>query len=325
MNERRIRFGLIGVGRHGSRYARHLLQDVAHVELVAICRRDKRAGQDFARAQGITYYADHRGLISDDRVEAVAVVVPPDFNRQICAAAARRGISFIVEKPLAHTLDDAHKIVQEAEGSGTKGLVAQTLRFDSLVQTVKTHLPLVGGIHEIVIEQHFEPLPLPWLDEPGRGGIILHTGIHSFDLLHFLTGGEVVRVYCESFRRYTRRTEDGFNAILHIEPGSLRAVVTNLRTTSGRTGRIEVIGEKGILVGDHVHQCLHVIRGREQHSLPVPPPVPTVRECLQSFVTWLRDDVAPPVSLTDGVRALAVVDACQRSAASGMPVLLAGG
>ncbi len=325
MDGKRIRFGLVGLGRHGSRYARHLLEDVPGVELVAICRRNIHAGQELARARRMTFYADYRELISDERLDAVAVVLPPDLNAPICTAAAQRGLSFVVEKPLAHTLADADAIVRATERSGAKGLVAHTLRFDSLVQSLKGHLHLVGMLHTIFIEQHFEPLSLPWLDEPGRGGIILHTGIHSFDLLRFLTGGEVIQAYCEAFRRYTHRTEDGFSALLRMEPGALRATVTNLRTTLGRTGRIEVVGEKGILVGDHIHRCLDLIQGREKRSLPVPEPVPTVRECLQAFVAWVRDDVQPPVSLTDGVKALTVVDACQRSSMSGTPVSLGGG
>lgn len=320
MGRERIRFGLIGLGRHGSRYARHLLEDLPEVQLTAVCRRDARAGQEYVRGTGITFYADYRELLSDERLDAVAVVVPPHLNAAICTTAARRGLPFVVEKPLAHTLADAHTILQEAERSGTKGLVAHTLRFDSLVQTLKTELYLVGMLHAVLIEQHFEPSPLPWLDERASGGIILHTGIHGFDLLRFLTGGEVIRVYCESFRRYTQRTEDGFSAIVQMEPGSLRATVTNLRTTLGRTGRIEMVGEKGILVGDHVHQSLEFIQRRERRPLPVPAAVPTVRECLQAFVGWLKDDVSPPVSLTDGVKALQVVDACQRSAVTGTSV-----
>lgn len=320
MAVKRIRFGLIGLGRHGSRYARHLLDDLPEAELVAICRRDAKAGEEFATATGMTYYADFHELLADERLDAVAVVVPPDLNADICTAAARRGLHFVVEKPLAHTLTDARKIVEEARGAGIKGLVAQTLRFDSVVQTLKAHLPMLGVPHAISFQQHFEPLSLPWLDDPDRGGIILHTGVHSFDLFRFLTGREVVRVYCESFRRLTDRTEDGFTAMLLAEPGSLRGLVTQFRTTSGRIGRIEVVGEEGILVGDHVHHCLEVIQGRKRHTVPLPPPVPTVRECLKAFIMWVRHDTPPPVSLADGFMALAVVDACQRSTSSGTPV-----
>ncbi|MCZ6481283.1 MAG: Gfo/Idh/MocA family oxidoreductase [candidate division NC10 bacterium] len=320
MTGKRIRFGLIGLGRHGSRYARHLLDDLPEAELVAVCRQDTRAGQEFAEAKDIAFYADYRDLLSDERLDAVAVVVPPDLNAEICAAAVRRGLSFVVEKPLAHTLTDAQRILKEAQGGNVKGLVAQTLRFDSVVQTLKSHLPVLGALHSILIEQHFEPSPLAWLDEAERGGIILHTGVHGFDLLRFLTGAEVVQVYCKSYARFTRKTEDGFSAILEMKPGPLQAVVTNLRTTLGRIGRIEVIGEYGILAGDHIHHSLHRIQGRETHPLPLPPPVPTVLACLKSFVTWLTDNIPPPVSLGDGLRALAAVDACRRSAATGVSV-----
>lgn len=320
----RIRFGLIGLGRHGSRYARHLLEDLPEAELVAICRQDQVAGQAFARAKGIAFYADYRVLLQEERLDAVAVVVPPHLHGEICTTAVRRGISFVVEKPLAPSVADAKGILKEVEGREVKGLVAQTLRFDSVVQALRAYLPTLGRLHAISIQQHLEPSSLEWLDEPDRGGAILHTGIHGFDLLRYLTGGEVVSVYCEAFQRFTRRTEDGFTAILQMEPLPLRVTVANLRTTLGRVGRIEVVGEKGVLVGDHVHHTLHFIQGRDIQPLPLPPSVPTVRECLKAFVRWVTEGTPPPVSLTDGLKALEVVEACRRSAATGLPVPVGG-
>ena len=317
MAGKRIRFGLVGLGRHGSRYARHLLEDLPEAELVAVCRQDRRAGQEFAGAKGVAFYTDYRDLLRDEHVDAVAVVVPPDLNAEVCTAAVRRGLSFVVEKPLAHTLADAQRILKETEGACVKGLVAQTLRFDSVVRTLKTHLPTLGTLHAILIAQHFEPSPLAWLDEADRGGIILHTGVHGFDLLRFLSGAEVVQVYCTSFARFTRNTEDGFNAVLQLEPGTIQAVVTNFRTTLGRVGRVEVIGENGVLVGDHVHHLLHLVQGRAIRPLSLPPPSPTVLECLKAFVMWVTNNIPPPVSLADGLRALEVVDACRRAAATG--------
>ena len=38
-----IRFGLIGMGTHGMRYARHLMHDVEGAELYAVCRQDPAA------------------------------------------------------------------------------------------------------------------------------------------------------------------------------------------------------------------------------------------------------------------------------------------
>jgi len=37
----------------------------------------------------------------------------------------------------------------------------------------------------------FEPTRRSWIDTPGRGGILLNTGVHAFDLLRFLTVGHI--------------------------------------------------------------------------------------------------------------------------------------
>ena len=42
-----IRFGLIGMGTHGMRYARHLMHDVEGAELYAVCRQDPLRGTSY--------------------------------------------------------------------------------------------------------------------------------------------------------------------------------------------------------------------------------------------------------------------------------------
>ena len=56
------------------------------------------------------------------------------------------------------------------------------------------------------------------------------------------------------------------------------------------------------------------MRGRERTTITVPPPVPTVREALRAFVAAVRDGTPMPITIDDGVRAVAIVDACYRSA-----------
>ena len=91
-------------------------------------------------------------------------------------------------------------------------MVAHTLRFDSTIQTVRAHLPEIGPLHALYLSQRFEPSTLAWLDRRAEsgGGIVLHTGVHSFDLLRFLTGLEVTRVWCRTAQVVTRETEDSF-------------------------------------------------------------------------------------------------------------------
>jgi predicted dehydrogenase len=75
--------------------------------------------------------------------------------------------------------------------------------------------------------------------------------------------------------------------------------------------------EKGQLLGDHTHGFAYVIKGLERTLLPVEPLEPTVRETLRAFVAGLLSDTEFPITVEDGLRAVAVAEACYRSAAYG--------
>ena len=72
--------GLIGVGRHGSRYLQHLLHDLPEATLSAICRK---SGGGSYPGTDIPVYDDYCKLIADPRVDAVVVVTPPSLCQPI--------------------------------------------------------------------------------------------------------------------------------------------------------------------------------------------------------------------------------------------------
>jgi predicted dehydrogenase len=78
-----IGVGIIGTGKHGSRYARHIVEDFgSHFHLAAISRRSA-AGQDQALAWDTTLYGDWRDLVRASEVEAVISAVTPNLNGEI--------------------------------------------------------------------------------------------------------------------------------------------------------------------------------------------------------------------------------------------------
>jgi predicted dehydrogenase len=198
-------------------------------------------------------------------------------------------------------------------------MVAHTLRFNAVVQALKARVHEIAPLHSIYLSQRFEPSPLVWLDRKADsgGGIVLHTGVHSFDLLRFLTGGEVTQVWCQTSQVVTRETEDNFVMTGILSDPLLKGVVIGSRSTSSRSGLIELSGERGQLVGDHTHGFAYVIKGLERRELAVAPPAPTVRETVQAFVKGLRKDAPFPINVEDGLRAVAIAEACYQSAASG--------
>ncbi|GIX48387.1 MAG: oxidoreductase [Candidatus Tectimicrobiota bacterium] len=320
----KVRFGLIGLGIHGQRYARHLLYDIPEAELYAICRQDPLKGEAFAREHNLRYYREYYDLLGDPHIDAVVVVTPPYLNERICTTAVSAGKAVLVEKPLACNTRQAVNILEAVARSGALLMVAHTLRFNSVVRTLEDHLDTIGPIHTISINQRLEPSPRAWMDDVAQagGGVILHTGVHIFDLVRYFSGDEVQRVYCEVDRVVYSRLEDAFVALLRLRRHHIHCLVDAARYTGGRSGRIEIVGEKGQLLGDHVHGFAMTLVGRQAVPLAVPPPVHTVEQALRAFIRAFRTGEPPPITALDGVQAVEIAEACYHSASSGEAVAL---
>jgi len=302
-----VRVGLAGLGIHGGRYAAHLLAgDVPGVTLGAISRSDAREGSLFALAKGIAFVHDPRDLATVPGIDAVVVCLPPDLHPEVAIACLSAGRPVLVEKPLAATVEAGRRVVETARSTATPIMVAQTMRFDAVVQAIRREAVSLGPLRVVAINQRFEPTSRPWIDTPGRGGMLLNTGVHAFDLLRFLTGAEIVEARALASRTVTRDTEDGFVAALRLEPGGILATVDNSRSVSGRSGRIELAGERGQLRGDHIHRELVRIEGTARRDLGPIPRRPTVPAVLAAFAGALRSDEPMPVTAEDGLAAVEV-------------------
>lgn len=317
-----LRIGLIGAGKHGSRYAKHIAEDISQAELLGVCRRSKREGEQLAIKYGCQYYADYRQLIADTDVDAVAVVVPPYLHAAIVETACQAGKHILIEKPLAVSMAEAKRIRSLVEQSQSRCMVAQTLRFNAVVQALKAHIADIAPLHTLYLSQRFEPSPLQWLDHKAEsgGGIILHTGVHSFDLLRFLSDSEVERVWCQTTTICTQQTEDNFQMQCQFAQPLLKGAAAGSRSTRSRSGLIELSGANGQLIGDHAHGFAYLIQGMQRTSLPLAPPTHTVCKAIEAFVACVQNNTPFPITVEDGLRSVAIAEACYRSAESGRMV-----
>jgi predicted dehydrogenase len=307
--------GLIGAGKHGTRYARHILNDLAgEVRLVAMARRDEEQGRRQAAEFGCRYHAEVGDLVAAADVDAVIAVVPPTLHPRICEAVAACRKPVLFEKPAAVSVADARAMLAQIEAAGIQAMVAQTLRYNSVVRAVRAQLASIGAVHAVRLSQRFEPSPLGWIDDPvvSGGGMILHTGVHSFDLLRLFSGREAVSASCDAGHVVTEVTEDNWVAHLRLEGGVL-ASLAGSRATRSRTGPIEVVGSDGLLQGDHVLGVAARVSGAAVTPLDVAPPAATVREIVRDFAAAVRNGAPVPIPFVEGARAIAMAEACYRS------------
>lgn len=314
-----MRLGLIGVGKHGSRYARHIRDDLPGVRLTAIARRDPEHLAQAAREFGGHPYTDYRKLIACGQVDAIVAVVPPTLHVDIVRAAAAAGLPLLLEKPAAASVEAGRTICRLLASSGIPVMVAQTLRYNAVVRAFLAARAEIGPVRSLTFTQRFEPTRLRWLDDPAvsGGGVILHTGIHGFDLMRVLAGMEADSVSCQMTSTNTMLTEDGFAATVSLGGGQALATVASARTAGARNGHIEVAGERGSLIGDHVWNRAERIVGGASEPLPLGNPAFTVREVLCDFIESVRTGGAMPIPFEEGVRAVAIAHACYESVRTG--------
>lgn len=313
-----LRIGLAGLGIHGTRYARHLLAgDVQGASLSAVSRRDSTAGESFAEEHGISFVPDPHDLPQHPDVDAVAVALLPDMHAAMVESCVAAGKPVLVDKPIATTAAEASRISLLVAKSDTPVMVGQTLRFDAVVQALLRESGSIGPVHMVSINQHFETDSRPWIDDRGRGGALLNTAVHGLDLLRYLTGAEPVSVMAECGKALTRQTEDILAVTVRLEPGGIIGHVENARMTDARSGRIEMVGEKAMLRGDHIHRTLARIIGRSEIDIGPVSDSYTLPRALNAFVKCLAEQTPFPITVTDGRVAVEMVEAARLSAETG--------
>ncbi len=307
--------GLVGVGRHGSRYVQYLLQDLPEATLAAICRRRV---EEHSLTANIPLYGDYRAMIADPRVQAVVVVTPPSLCREICLAAIQAGKPVLVEKPLATSGADARAMVEAAERRAVLLMTAQTLRFDPAIVLMKEQIRTIGLLRSARLTCHIEtkanvsmgeggPLPL---------GALLELGIHLLDLVRFLTGEEIQEVRCTMTPLPSQAPETAVAAVLRTSSG-VTCELDIARVESARVGRAEWTGTEGTITADWPGR--RVVRTSSEGAIQewMVEPRPTVLVTLQAFVHAIRTNRPPPITGLDGCRAVETADACYRSAELG--------
>ncbi len=123
----RLRLAVVGVGHLGKEHARILAQ-MPEIELVGVA--DPRPVQAAAVAQrcGTRAYADHRELLS--KVDGVVVAAPTAHHHAVARDFLERGLSVLVEKPLAGDLTQAEDLVTLAAKHGATLQVGHIERFN---------------------------------------------------------------------------------------------------------------------------------------------------------------------------------------------------
>lgn len=108
---------------------------IPDVSIAAISSRTEARARELMHQYGVArYYADWREMIDVERPDFVDIITPPDTHEEMCAYAAARGVHIICQKPLAPTLVECRRIVDNAAAARVRFMVHENFRWQPLTR-----------------------------------------------------------------------------------------------------------------------------------------------------------------------------------------------
>ena len=174
-------------------------------QLVAVVEPDAALAQQYARDYHLDqrlFYHDLDTMLKQQHPDAVLVYTTILDHRRVIEAAARYGISSMVEKPLATTMEDALAIRRAAREHHVHVLVNyETTWYASNAEVIKAVRDgELGTVRKVVVHDGHQgpkeigvgPEWLPWLTDPKQdgAGALFDFGCYGADLMTVLRRGE---------------------------------------------------------------------------------------------------------------------------------------
>lgn len=312
--------------------------------LVAVVEPREDLAKEYAAKFGLDsklFYTDLERMLAEQHPDAVLVYTAIADHRKVIEAAARHGVSSMVEKPLATTLEDAIAIRTVARKQHVQVLVNyETTWYASNREVfVEAGQGKLGEIRKVVVhdghegpkEIGVEPEFLSWLTDPVRNGAgaLFDFGCYGADLMTVLMHGEapvtVTAVAQTDKPEIYPQVDD--DATLILRYAKTQGVLMPSWNWSFSRKDMEVYGTGGYAITVGADRLRVRYRGQDAESqMTAAPLAKGESNSLSYLAAVLRGQVKPEgdlSSLETNIVVMQILDAGVRSAQTGRTVTIA--
>ena len=308
-------------------------------QLVAIADVNHAAAEKLA-AEYAAYGAQARtvdDIINDPAIDAVLIATSTDTHSDLIERATAAGKAVLCEKPVDLSLERALACHAAAAQHGKPVMIGFNRRFDPNFAAVKRALDAGDiGKGELLAITSFDPSPPPVSYIKVSGGLFRDMAIHDFDMACWIFGAapvEVSAVGSSIVDPAIGEAGDVDTAVitLRFADGRIAVIKNSRRAVYGYDQRLELLGAEGLLQAGNVLEST-VTKTTTAGATSAKPEFFFLERYMKAyeaewraFVQAVETGSAMPVTLQDGVNALAVAEAATLSAQSGRAVRLEGG
>lgn len=341
----KVKWGVIGCGGIADRRTIPGMMLADNVELVAVMDANAEAAARVKEKYGAKYAFDKmEDLLALDEIEAVYIASPVFCHKEQALAAAKAKKDILIEKPVGMNVAEAEEIAAACKAEGVKLGVGFMMRFHAYHQKMR-ELVQSGKIGEVVSVRSqftcwYPEMENCWRQEKklSGGGAMMDLGVHSVDLIRYITGLEVVEAagICGN-QIFKYNVEDAGGVIFRLENGAFGYVDSNFNIPDAAAKcKLEIYGTKGSIFaegtlsqsehGGHVEVlCADDSVGydaNQNRSADVKPLELDVTfgnmytKEVEAFGRAVRGECEVPVTAADGIASQRVIEAAYTTSAA---------
>jgi predicted dehydrogenase len=338
------RIGVIGAGWWAAVNHLPALKANKDCEIVAVNRLGVAELAELQRKFEVPLgFEDYRAMLEQVPMDGVVISSPHVLHHEHAVAALAKGCHLLVEKPLTTTTADARDLMAKADAAAKQVIVPYGWNFKAWTDKARALIAAgqIGRIEHIVLqmasaledlfagqamketETHmFRPPPSTWADPERAGGYGWGQLVHALGLLFRVADLEPSGVFAVTGKSPTG--VDYYDAAVVQFTNGATAAVSGSATVPKHLGNqidLRLFGSEGMLVLDIERERLEVRRRDGRDTVVEMAPGSGAYECVEPLNTLVDICLGRQVENQSpgrvGMRAVEVLDALYRSAASG--------
>lgn len=237
-----LKVAFIGAGRRAtSAHYPAVARQVADgtVRLEAICDLDAQrlnaAGDRFGVERR---YADYHRMLADLDLDAVYVIMQPQFALPIAIDCLNAGKHVLIEKPPANSVQEMETLIEAAERNRRVTSVCFQRRYAPVAQEVRRLVLERGPVTTCLGEFHKNMLRAKG---PSLGvSTLLDDIIHAVDFVRYMCGGDATEVHAFQDRLFAD-WKNSYNGLVRFDTGAV-GIISGNRASGARVLRFGVHG-----------------------------------------------------------------------------------
>lgn len=287
-----------------------------NANLVAVSDVSERTLKKVCKKYDTKGYNDIEDLLNDPEIEVVSVCVPTTHHYNVVMKAIEHGKHVLVEKPIAFTEEEAEGMIKAAKEKGVILSTGHVERFNPAVQKAKELIEndVIGDVVSASAKR-VGPFP-PRIKDVG---VAIDLAIHDLDVMYYLFDEEVSQVYA-TMGSILDKCEYEDHAEIMVNFEDVTGILEVNWLTPYKRRQIEITGTDGIISVDYIDQSIDV-HGKFAQDIQIKHEEP-LKEELSSFLECVVNNEKPVITGEDGLNALRMVLAANKSSKEHIPIPL---